>query len=229
MRIFVLLPASALRFLSEKVKRKIARYSPPCPETRIVEGQSVFKHGKDVCDARLISKDRLEAFVIDRVKANILTEENLAVLVRLANEEIGQAKNEYEDRLAVIDSHLVRERLHKLYSALEPQLQLYFEACAQSGHKPYLVYLHPIYLGTRAAEIRSKCEKYLRRFLAYNAKPVELLGYSAEELGRAMVFMPAGPLRPWPVSLIWWSGRLLGWDPGRGARAHSPNAGTGGR
>lgn len=76
---------------------------------------------KDVCDARLINKDRLEAFVIDRVKASILTEENLAELVKLTNEEIGQAKNEYEDRLAVIDGQLedLSERLHKLYSALE--------------------------------------------------------------------------------------------------------------
>ena len=83
--------------------------------------QNYYKRGKDVCDARLINKDRLEAFVIDRVKANILTEENLAELVRLTNEEIGQAKNEYEDRLAVIDGQLedLRERLHKLYSALE--------------------------------------------------------------------------------------------------------------
>ncbi len=51
------------------------------------------KRGKEVCNARLINKDRLETFVIERVKANILTEENLAELVRLTNEEIGQAKN----------------------------------------------------------------------------------------------------------------------------------------
>jgi len=83
--------------------------------------QNYYKRGKDVCDARLINKDRLEAFVIDRVKANILTEENLAELVRLTNEEIGQAKNEYEDRLAVIDGHLedLRQRPHKLYNPLE--------------------------------------------------------------------------------------------------------------
>ncbi len=42
-------------------------------------------------------------------------------MVRLTNEEIGQAKDEYEDRLDVIDGQLedLRERLHKLYSALE--------------------------------------------------------------------------------------------------------------
>ncbi|MGC8576287.1 MAG: recombinase family protein, partial [Caldisericum sp.] len=79
------------------------------------------KRGKEVCDARLINKDRLEAFVIERVKANILTEQNLAELVRLTNEEIGQAKNEYEERQSVIDGQLedLRDRLHKLYSALE--------------------------------------------------------------------------------------------------------------
>lgn len=88
---------------------------------KIYETQYYCKRGKGVCDARLINKDRLETFVIERVKANILTEENLAELVKLTNEEIGQAKNEYEDRLYVIDGQLedLRERLHKLYSALE--------------------------------------------------------------------------------------------------------------
>ncbi len=79
------------------------------------------KRGKDVCDAKLINKDRLEAFIIDRVKANILTEENLTELVKLTNEEIGQAKDEYKAKLAGIEGQLddLRERLHKLYDALE--------------------------------------------------------------------------------------------------------------
>ena len=79
------------------------------------------KRGKAVCDAKLVNKDRLEAFVIDRVKAHILTEENLTELVRLTNEEISQSKDEYEERLAIIDGQLedLRERLNKLYHALE--------------------------------------------------------------------------------------------------------------
>ena len=80
-----------------------------------------LKRGKDVCNAKLINKNRLETLVIDRVKANILTEENLTELVRLTNEEIGEAKDAYGERLAVIDGQLedLRGRFHKLYDALE--------------------------------------------------------------------------------------------------------------
>jgi site-specific DNA recombinase len=79
------------------------------------------KRGKDVCDARLVNKDRLESFVIDRIKANILTEDNLTELVKLTNEEIRQSKGEAEEKLEALDNHLgdLRERLHKLYDALE--------------------------------------------------------------------------------------------------------------
>jgi site-specific DNA recombinase len=77
--------------------------------------------GKDLCQARFINKDRMEAFVIDRVKANILTEENLTELVELTNEEIAQAQNENGERMAVIDGQIedLRGRLHKHYNALE--------------------------------------------------------------------------------------------------------------
>jgi site-specific DNA recombinase len=79
------------------------------------------KRGKDVCNAELIKKERIEGFVIHRIKAHLLTEDNLKELVKLTNEEIGQAKEEYEERLGVIEGQLadLRGRLHKLYDALE--------------------------------------------------------------------------------------------------------------
>src|SRR5262245_47508106 len=79
------------------------------------------KRGKDVCNAKLIKKERIEAFVIDRIKANLLTEDNLRELVKLTNEEIGQAKEQYEERVALIEAQVedLRRRLHKLYDALE--------------------------------------------------------------------------------------------------------------
>jgi chromosome segregation ATPase len=42
-------------------------------------------------------------------------------LIKLTNEVIGQAKEEYEERLGVIEGQLadLRGRLHKLYDALE--------------------------------------------------------------------------------------------------------------
>jgi site-specific DNA recombinase len=35
------------------------------------------KRGKDVCNAELIKKERIEGFVIHRIKAHLLTEDNL--------------------------------------------------------------------------------------------------------------------------------------------------------
>ena len=73
-----------------------------------------------VC-ARLIMQEKIESFVIERIKADLLTEDNLRELVKLTNEEISQAKEEYEDRLGVIEGQLadLREKLPKLYDALE--------------------------------------------------------------------------------------------------------------
>src|SRR5215472_1837320 len=79
------------------------------------------KRGKDICNAKLISKQRIEGFVSDRIKAHLLTENNLRELVKLTNEEIGRAKEQYEERLALIETQVedVRRRLYKLYDALE--------------------------------------------------------------------------------------------------------------
>ena len=74
------------------------------------------KRGKKVCDAGIINKDKLESFVIDRIKANMLTRKNLTELMRLTNAEIDQAKDEYQERRIAIDGQPenLRERLHVL-------------------------------------------------------------------------------------------------------------------
>ncbi len=63
----------------------------------------------------------LEAFVIERLKQNLLTEENLAELVKLTNEEIKQGKSQYREKLLAIDAQLeaLKGKLDKLYDALE--------------------------------------------------------------------------------------------------------------
>jgi len=79
------------------------------------------KRGKAVCAAKLVNKSQLEAFVIDRIQAHILTEDNLRELVRLTNEAINQAKDQSQEQLTVIAGQLAEAqgRLHKLYDALE--------------------------------------------------------------------------------------------------------------
>ena len=83
--------------------------------------QNYCKRGKKVCDAKSFSKEKLESFVIDRLKDAILTEENLAELVHLTNKELNSSKVENEDKLTTIEAQLDqhKERLHKLYDALE--------------------------------------------------------------------------------------------------------------
>jgi site-specific DNA recombinase len=69
--------------------------------------------------SRKLSKS--ETFVIDRIKAQILTQDNLQELVRLTNEEIKQSQETYQEHLAAIEGQLkgIQGRLHKLYDALE--------------------------------------------------------------------------------------------------------------
>jgi hypothetical protein len=79
------------------------------------------KKGKDICNAKLLNKNRLETFIINRIKANILTKKNLEELVKLTNKELFQNKTEYNNKLNLIDKQLADsiKRCAKLYNALE--------------------------------------------------------------------------------------------------------------
>ena len=79
------------------------------------------RRGRGLCKTPLLPKDRVESFVVDRIKRYILTEENLEGLVRLTNEELAQTCNEERERLQLLEAQLddVDSRLGKLYDALE--------------------------------------------------------------------------------------------------------------
>lgn len=74
-----------------------------------------------MCKTPLLPKDKIESFVVDRIKHYILTEENLEELVRLTNEELAQTCDEERGRLQLLEAQLddVNSRLGKLYNALE--------------------------------------------------------------------------------------------------------------
>ena len=69
----------------------------------------------------MISKGKLEGFVLDRIEENILTEDNLKQLVNLVNTELSRNSSLYEEQLAHIERQLgqVGNKLTKLYTALE--------------------------------------------------------------------------------------------------------------
>jgi site-specific DNA recombinase len=82
-----------------------------------------LRRGKDICDAGLVSKGKLESFIIDRVKVNILTDDNLEKLVRLTNDELARSTDYFREQLDTVDRQLesLRERRNKLYDALETE------------------------------------------------------------------------------------------------------------
>ena len=79
------------------------------------------RKGRGVCKTPLLPKDKIERFVIDRIKQYILTEENLEELLRLTNEELAQTCDEERGRLELLKTQIadVDNRLGKLYDALE--------------------------------------------------------------------------------------------------------------
>jgi len=79
------------------------------------------RRGRGLCKTPLLPKDRIEGFVVDRIKQYILTEENLEDVVRLTNEELAQTCDDERDKIDILNAEIaeVDSRLGKLYDALE--------------------------------------------------------------------------------------------------------------
>jgi len=82
---------------------------------------TLLRRGRNTCNAPYLNVRKLEAFVAEKIKERILTEDNLRKLVRLVNEELDSMSREYGERLGVIEAELagVNRRLGRLYDALE--------------------------------------------------------------------------------------------------------------
>ena len=82
---------------------------------------TLFTEGAGTCSARYLNAPRLEAFVVEKIRERILTEETIVALVTMVAEEIDAMAGELSGRLEVIEVELgdVRKRLEKLYEALE--------------------------------------------------------------------------------------------------------------
>ena len=82
---------------------------------------TLFTEGAGTCTARYLNAPRLEAFVVEKIRERILTEETIVDLVTMVAEEIDAMAGELSGRLEVIEAELsdVRKRLEKLYEAIE--------------------------------------------------------------------------------------------------------------
>ena len=82
---------------------------------------TLFTEGAGTCSARYLNAPRLEAFVVDKIRERILTEETIVALVTMVAKKIDAMAGELSGRLEVVEAELgkVRKRLEKLYEAIE--------------------------------------------------------------------------------------------------------------
>ena len=82
---------------------------------------TLFREGAGTCSARYLNAPKLEAFVVEKIRERILTEETIVELVTMVAEEIDAMAGELSGRLEVIEAELsdVRKRLERLYEAIE--------------------------------------------------------------------------------------------------------------
>ena len=70
---------------------------------------TLFTEGAGTCSARYLNAPRLEAFVVEKIRERILTEETIVELVAMVAEEIDAMAGELAGRLEVIEADGGRE------------------------------------------------------------------------------------------------------------------------
>ena len=83
--------------------------------------QSLMKRGSGACDCPRLNARRFEELVVNRIRANILTGDNIRELVKLVDEEMDGIAKEQRQRLETAEAELedVRRRLDRLYNLAE--------------------------------------------------------------------------------------------------------------
>jgi len=82
---------------------------------------TTYAKGKEVCPSKHFPREKLEKYVVDKIKGYLLTDENLTDLVRIINRELGGSIKKYQERLDAIDREATQweERLGRLYDFIE--------------------------------------------------------------------------------------------------------------
>jgi len=82
---------------------------------------SAMRRGAEACPGRLIPKEKIEGFVLGKIRDYVLTEDNLEELKDMINQEIRELLGGQVKRGKILKKQLqdVEKRLDRLYSALE--------------------------------------------------------------------------------------------------------------
>lgn len=107
---------------------------------------TTYSKGKEACSSQHLPKERVEKFVIEKIKGHILTDEHLAELVKLVNEELDTSIKKYKERIEVIDHEIDQwqGRLEHLYDFVETKA------------------IDPVRMAKRIADVQDKIDEMRR-------------------------------------------------------------------
>ncbi len=83
--------------------------------------QTTIKQGSGNCDSPRLNSDRFEQLIIDQLRENVLTQNNIRRLVQLLDEEMDGDAHTLRQKLHTLDEELgdVSRRLRRMYEAIE--------------------------------------------------------------------------------------------------------------
>lgn len=83
--------------------------------------KQALRHDPGACNTGWLPKKKIEEFVTDKLKEKVLTDDNLATLVNMVNEEIRLFTSQKQERLKEINKQLdsINQKLLKYYMAFE--------------------------------------------------------------------------------------------------------------
>ncbi len=143
----------------------------------------------------MASKNKIEGFVIDRIKSYILTDENLSELIRITNEEIEALFEGENEHVKMLDRQIrdVDSGLEHLYNALET---------GKFGIDELASRIHA--LVARKAELQSARDKVAAALQAKKLalEDVEVMRHYAEDLRSSLGSASIMEQRAFPSRLL---------------------------
>ncbi len=100
---------------------KISGHSAKSGKYQYYRCANALKRGPIECPTHWMPKDKIEGFILDKIRNFILTDENLIELLKLTNDELSSDVNDVEVQLDILITQIneVGRRLEHLYDALE--------------------------------------------------------------------------------------------------------------
>jgi len=107
---------------------------------------TTYAKGKEICPSKHLPREKLEKYVVEKIKGYLLTDENLTDLVRIINEELDGSLKKYNERLEAIDreANQWEDRLDRLYDFVETKA------------------IEPVRMAKRIADVQDKVNEMRR-------------------------------------------------------------------